>query len=349
MLVDDPYAPQQRYTADDLGQMAAAAQPPELTARSFLLFDEESQQVIFRQEETLPLPPASLTKLMTALLVFEQASLTDTVTIVAEDVVGGTSSTMGLRPGEVVTVEDLLWGLLVPSGNDAALALARHVSGSVDAFVQRMNERATELGLRQSRFANPHGLDADGQVSSAADLLAITQRLLGYPLFATIVATPRTTVAGHALRNTNELLGTLEGAVGVKTGTTSQAGQCLIARVERNGQKVLIVLLGSQDRYGEVAQLLDAFSSAYSYTPADPNALSMLNRMQMPDGRTLYLSAVGSPPSELTYRGNLFPFRAFRRLSPPPESDTWTSGAVAGVMEWWFGDRFAGTQQLIVR
>ncbi len=201
---------------------------------------------------------------------------------------------MGLTPGERLTVRDLLYGLLLVSGNDAAMTLASYVAGSPDAFVALMNQRAAELGLTASHFVNPHGLDAPGHVMSAADLLTATRAALAYDLFATIVATPQARVAGHFLVNRNELLATYVGADGVKTGTTDDAGECLVASASRAGLRAIAIVLGSRDRYADSRALLDHYFQHYMlFDPALPrNALS---RRRWPDGRVRELVVEAAP------------------------------------------------------
>ena len=176
---------------------------------------------------------ASTTKIMTALLVLEQANLNDVVTVFPAALVGEAS--MGLVAGESLTVEDLLWGLLLRSGNDAAAALAEHVAGSQQAFVDLMNQRAAELGLTSTHFANPHGLDAPDHYSSAEDLWRLAELAMANPAFRTMVATQSHEAAGRQLFNINELLGLYPGADGIKTGTSDAAGQCLVGSASQDG------------------------------------------------------------------------------------------------------------------
>jgi len=183
---------------------------------------------------------------------------------------------MGLQAGETLTIEELLYGLLIPSGNDAAVTLSYAVSGGVEPFVALMNETAAALGLQQTHFLNPHGLDPPGEssMSSTADLLVLAREALAYPLFARIVALESAEVAGHALVSTNDLLrmyprgkaGELEGD-GIKTGTTDEAGQCLVGSVSREGHRLIVILLGSPDRYADAAGLLDWASRRWAWGP----------------------------------------------------------------------------------
>ncbi len=231
-------------------------QPPAVGAKAALVIDLDSGQTLYAKKPNQPLPPASTAKLMTALVTVQHANVDDRVTVSAR-AAGTPGSRMGLVVGETLTVRDLLYGLLLPSGNDAAVALAEHVAGSQDAFVRMMNETGAALGLKNTTFANAHGLDDPKQVSTAADLAAMAKAAFAYPLLARIVATPTAQIAGRKLTNTNELLGVYQGADGVKTGTTDAAGECLVASVTRNGHRMLVVILGSGDRYADARTLLD--------------------------------------------------------------------------------------------
>lgn len=326
---------------------ASESAPSELTtvsAGSLLVFDVDAGRTLFEREATQPRPPASLTKLMTALLVLEANDLNTRVTVQGADLVGG--ATMGLQAGESLTVEQLLRGLLIPSGNDAAMALARHTAGDVETFVQRMNARAAELGLEQTHFVNPHGLDAAGHESSAADLLRLALELRIYPLFREITATESANVAGHSLQNTNELLGTFEGADGMKTGTTDRAGECLIASITRNGHTVLIVLLGSTDRYGDARTLYESYQDQFDWVDGGFGSTAALNRVRDGNGNIWYLRTAEPPLQILQQRWGEAPLQAFRRLELPPSGALWQPDMYAGVVEWRQGDTLIGTQAL---
>lgn len=252
--------------AEDIAAIQGTRQPPPLSASEALLADSETDQVLVAVNPDNPRPMASTTKLMTALLTLERSELGDRVVVSSGALVG--ESSMGLQAGEVVTVEDLLWGLLLNSGNDAAIALAEHVAGSVPEFVAMMNARAAELGLTSTHFANPHGMDAPEHHSSAYDLWRLAEATLAYPKFAEIVATQSRIVAGHPLWNSNELLGSYPGADGVKTGTTQLAGESLVASATRDGHRALAVILGSSARYADARALLDFYFSVFHWTQA---------------------------------------------------------------------------------
>lgn len=234
---------------------------PQAPAGAWLL--KLDGQVVAAHAADRPLPPASLTKLMTALLWLqsEDARPSDAVVTVSRRAAAASGSRAGLRAGERYRGSDLLAALLIASANDACLALAEHVAGSVESFVEAMNRAAQGLALRETRFANPCGHDAPGHVSSARDLLKLAELVLAEPRLRTLVAQPTLRLVplasrapaggsrGRILQNGNALLGRLPGTRGVKTGYTAAAGKCLIAFVERDGHQVLLVLLNARDRW----------------------------------------------------------------------------------------------------
>ena len=346
-LVDRDQAPSYRLTVGQQRQMVTAQQPPPVTSRAVLLYDVDADRVLMAQNATLALPPASLTKLLTALMILEEGNLDAKVQIQRGDLAPGAS--MGLQAGEVLTVEQLLWGLLIPSGNDAAMALARHSAGTVDVFVQRMNIRAQELGLEQTHFANPHGLDAPGHTSSAQDLLTLAKLNLQYPLFREIVATRSTTVAGHLLNNTNRLLSTFPGADGIKTGTTDAAGQCLVASITRGGHQVIAIVLGSGDRYGEVEAIYRRYQENYRWQQGwGRPGLTLADRLFDPQGKLWLLRPQGPPPEVFLPRWEQLRLTSYRRLQFPPLGQPWTAGMVVGQLEWRLGDEVLGVQPLVL-
>ncbi|MCC7328398.1 MAG: D-alanyl-D-alanine carboxypeptidase [Burkholderiales bacterium] len=208
------------------------------------------------------LPPASLTKMMTA-LVIEGLAQPDTEVVVSARAAKAGGARMGLKQGMRLRVADLVAGMLLRSANDACYALADHIDGGERRLVERMNDRARTMALTATHFRNPCGFDAPGQHSSAADLARIAEALLAQPTLAVLVAQPKLRVVsrdGQAfqLTNTNALIGRVPGARGVKTGFTDRAGHCLVGVVERDGVRVLIVLLNARDRWWDAAAMIDA-------------------------------------------------------------------------------------------
>ncbi len=273
--------------------MQQAQQAPTVQARAALMQDVASRTILWQQAEDTPLPMASVTKLMTVLVALETLSPDTIITVPQAAIVGNAS--MGLHAGQKISVRALLYGALLPSGNDAAMTLALAAAGSEQAFVARMNARATQWGLTQTHFANPHGLDAPAHHASARDLAALAQRALQQPLIAHIVRTPAIQIEGFALTNTNQLLGQYQGAYGVKTGTTDAAGQVLIAAARRPGQgDVLTVVLNSPDRYAETTTLLDFyFRNWQSRDVTLPH--DVLSQATGPDGHHYLLSTPQQP------------------------------------------------------
>lgn len=213
-------------------------------------------------------PPASLTKIMTALVALEGPWSPGALATVSPRAARATGTRLGLRAGERLAAGDLLAATLVASANDACLALAEHLAGTEGAFVERMNARAAALGLRATHFENACGHDAPGQRSSARDLLSLTRAALRHAevrRLAALEGESIRTVAGRtfALRTTNALLGQLDGARGVKTGYTPAAGRCVVALVQRGGSELLLVLLDAADRWWAAAGLVEkAFAEA---------------------------------------------------------------------------------------
>jgi D-alanyl-D-alanine carboxypeptidase (penicillin-binding protein 5/6) len=243
------------YPVNITGQPA-----PQLTAESILVIDLDSRAIIFQKNPDFKLAPASTTKMMTALVALDFYHPRQILTIDQPFKVG---RLMSLVPGEQIALENLLAGLLVQSGNDAAWALAQNYPGGFNAFVQAMNQKARDLNLEATSFKNPAGIDELDHFSTAHDLAVLATELIKNPLASQLVATPEITVTDvtgarkHLLTNVNELLGQVAGLKGIKTGWTTSAGECLIALVERNNQQVLSVVLGSQDRFSETQKIIN--------------------------------------------------------------------------------------------
>jgi serine-type D-Ala-D-Ala carboxypeptidase (penicillin-binding protein 5/6) len=233
-----------------------------VTAFSAAVIEEPCGAVLYSLNEDLRLPPASLTKMMTALLVSQSE---DPARIIESQIDGfilsleTDSTVMGLKIGDQLSVTDLLHGLLLRSGNDAALTLAAAVAGNTSDFVDMMNAKADELGLIDTHFENPHGLDADSHYSTAHDMATLGREVLKDPLLAGIVNTRTYTPnwdRGY-FDNINLLLTTYDGAIGVKTGYTDGAGQAIVGAAERNGRRLVISVMRSEDLYVDAGALLD--------------------------------------------------------------------------------------------
>jgi serine-type D-Ala-D-Ala carboxypeptidase (penicillin-binding protein 5/6) len=225
-------------------------------------------EIVWERDADTPRPPASLTKMMTALLLVEHDWDPAAQITVGAAAAKATGSRAGLKAGEVLSAQDLFTALLVSSANDACVALAEHAAGSTPAFVDRMNARAKELNLTATHFANPCGHDDPGQRSSAFDLAVLAEEAMGHPEIASTVARIQATIRTAkgrkiTLKTGNHLLGRCEGTYGVKTGFTPGAGKCLVAAVQRGRTKVLVVLLDAADRWWAAAGVIEmAFDEA---------------------------------------------------------------------------------------
>lgn len=222
-----------------------------ISAKSAIVIDQESGEAIFEKNPDIQLPPASTTKIMTGIIVLENSDLDDVVKISARTKEIGESS-IYLSEGEELRVEDLLYAMLVQSANDAAYALAEHVSGSEELFVALMNRKAAEIGAKSTKFKNSYGLDDEEHLTTARDLAMIASYAMQNDEFRKIVATKEKFIPweGHSDRklvNTNTLLGKVDYVTGIKTGYTDKAGLCMVISAEKNGKNLITVVLGSKD------------------------------------------------------------------------------------------------------
>jgi len=240
---------------------------PEITATSALVIDFRNDISLFEKNPNLKHFPASTTKLMTALTTLENCSPQTVVTV---DQIEKEGTQMGLDVGDRITVEHLLDGLLIASGNDAAYALANSCSDSYQHFMQSMNQKAKDLGMTNTHIVNPAGFDDNFQYSTAWDLTKLAKVAVANPLIAQIVATKSTVVTDfggnktYYLENVNKLLG-IDGVEGIKTGQTEGSLENLITKTTRNGNSIIVVILGSRDRFGETEQLIDWVFNNYQW------------------------------------------------------------------------------------
>ena len=249
--------------SDEIIETTNTNEEPKINARAAVIYDRKSKKIIWGKKENERRPMASTTKIMTAIVVLEHANLNDTVTVSKKS--GGTGgSRLGLKAGDKITVENLLYGLLLVSGNDAAVALAEYVGGSVEGFAKMMNEKAEELGLKDTHFVTPHGLDMQEHYTTALELAKMADYALNIKKFAQIVNTKNITISINGrnknLKNTNELLGNLYGVNGVKTGFTNGANRCLVTSVNRDGMNIITVVLGAdtkKDRTNDSVKLIE--------------------------------------------------------------------------------------------
>ncbi len=231
-----------------------------ISAECAILIDGETGRVLYEKQAEEKSLIASTTKIMTALVICEQTNVLDRVKI-PKEAVGIEGSSMYLKEGEVLTVQELLYGLMLQSGNDAAVALAIYCGGTVEGFTELMNDKAHRLGMTQSHFTNPNGLDSPGNYSTARDMAILTAYAMQNPIFAQTVSTKTITIGERCLRNHNKLLWQLEGANGVKTGYTNAAGRILISSVTRMGRQLIAVTFNAPDDWQDHKTLIeDGFS-----------------------------------------------------------------------------------------
>ena len=247
----------------------ASAQPPTVEAAAAVLVDTATGVVLFDRAMHERRPMASTTKIMTALVALESSQPDDLVTI-PETVTEADGSSLCLTPGERLTMHDLLAGLLIGSANDAAVAVAVHIGGSVEAFAESMNQRAQDLGATDTHFVNPHGLYARDHYSTASDLALLTRAAMNQPLFRELVATKVADISRQSpdgptrVINHNKLLWRADFVDGVKTGYVNQSGHCLVASGTREDWQLIAVVLDSPDMYADTLALLEYGFSTYS-------------------------------------------------------------------------------------
>ncbi len=256
-------------------QTAQAASLPQPVGEAALLMDARNGQVLYQKNAGLPMYPASTTKILTAIIALERSNLDEVVTV-SREAARVEGSAIGLQEGERLTMEDLLYALLLASANDAAVAIAEHVAGSVPAFAALMNEKARSIGARASSFRNPSGLPDPQHYTTAYDLALIARYAMQNPTFRTIVSTRLKQIQRpdadrskgppqEHIWNHNRLLSRYEGAIGVKTGYTVEAGQCLVGAARRDERELIAVILNSQGAavYSDVQALLNYGFSAF--------------------------------------------------------------------------------------
>jgi len=246
----------------------------EITASGSAILDLDSGVFLYKRNADMLFAPASTTKILTALVALDRFSLDDVLTVRS---LVNDGQVIGLVTGERMTLENLLYGMLVSSGNDAAWVIADNYPGGIEAFVAAMNEKARHLHLLKSSFTNPVGYDDPRHKMTPEDLARLAAVALSDKTVAKIVAIPQITVSDvthsrfHSLRNVNELLGKIPGVGGMKTGWTEEAGENLVTLIERDGHRLILVLLHSDDRFGETEKLINWIFTNYQWEEFSPS------------------------------------------------------------------------------
>lgn len=273
---------------------------PAVSSAGAILIDAASGQTLYEKNARQRFFPASTTKTLTAIVALERGRLSDIATV-SERAWGTEGTSAYLEPGEQLTLEQLLYGLMLPSGNDAAIAIAEQIAGSVPDFVELMNQKAKALGALDSHFANPHGLHDPEHYASPRDLALIARYGLANPTFARIVSTKEYTLPGRSkprpFVNHNRLLWSYDGAIGVKTGYTPEANHTLVAAAERGGQRLIAVLMNGEKNgvFADAARLFDFGFAAFS-TQEIVSPGAELGRVTVRDGAHADVAAVTAGP-----------------------------------------------------
>ena len=283
----------------------------ELTARAAVLMDAATGRILYQKEADLRLPPASTTKVVTAILALESGRKLSESLTVSKEATRVPASKLYLRPGQSLSIEELLYGIMLASANDASVVLAEGLAGSVERFAELMTKKAHDVGATNSHFTNPHGLTAPDHYSTAKDLAVLFRYAMKNATFREIVQTKFSSVSTSAVvrkkvvprrisvRNHNRLLWGFDGAVGGKTGYTHAAQKCFVGAVQRNGVTLIVAILGARDQWGDTKRLIEYGFENYDTlkTPASPAGKSTLNEQQV-GVRTDRLTAVTVVPQE---------------------------------------------------
>ena len=255
-----------------------------LSAEKAILMDGMTGSVLYEKNADSQSLIASTTKIMTALIICEQCNVLDRMRI-PKEAVGIEGSSMYLREGEVLTLQELLYGLMLRSGNDAAVALAIYCGGTVECFAELMNDKARVLGMTESHFVNPNGLDAPDHYSTAKDLAILAAYAMDNPIFRKTVSTKNVKVGERSLTNHNKLLWRVDGADGVKTGYTKAAGRILVSSATRGGRRLIAVTINAPDDWNDHAGLLETGFSRYEVSRII-TAGDVLGMVQIAGGQT---------------------------------------------------------------
>lgn len=269
---------------------------PVLNAKAAVIYDRKTKEIIWGKNENEKKAMASTTKIMTAIVVLEKGNLSDVVTISKKAANTG-GSRLKINTNDKVSVLDLLYGLMLRSGNDAAVALAEYVGGSIEGFAKLMNKKAIEIGLKNTHFVTPHGLDNIEHYTTAYELAVLTDYAMQNEKFSKIVNTKNTTISingvARNIYNTNELLGTLNGVNGVKTGFTNNAGRCLVTSCTRNGNQIITVVLGcdaKKYRTSDSIKLIEYAFKNYTRVNIEEKVKIEFEKWKQINGKRIYIS-----------------------------------------------------------
>lgn len=308
--------------------------PPETNGKAVVLMDASSGRVLYERNSHLQLPPASVTKIMTALLVVENGDLDKNV-VVSEHAADTPEATIYLEPGETLSRIELLYGAMLPSANDAATVLAESVSGNEESFIELMNKRADQLGMKDTHYCNPHGLNAKEHYSSAYDLALLAKQALSNQVFAEVVGTKQKSIPwasrdeDRVLINQNRLLYRYDGAIGVKTGYTTEAGNCVVGAARKGNMTLIAVSLNSPTVYDDLQKMLDyGFENYQMVALGDRKQFSGEAEVIAGEIKTVPFTAAGN--LMVAAKENEIPYLSFAVVSQPKVEAPVKKGDVLG-------------------
>lgn len=264
--------------SETIAQTNETLESSSINSRSCIVFDRNSHMILYGKNENKQVKMASTTKIMTSLIIIENYNLSETIEV-SRKAAGTGGSRLGLKAGDKITINDLLYGLMLCSGNDAAVALAEYAGGDIQGFADMMNKKALDLGLTNTHFESPHGLDSDGHYTTAYELALLSDYALKNETFLKIVNTKNYTVSINGypknLSNTNELLGYLNGVYGVKTGFTNGANRCLVTACKRGDMDIICVVLGADSKKFRTQDSIKLIEYAFkNFTYVNANELA---------------------------------------------------------------------------
>ena len=287
--------------------------PSAINSRSCIIYDRNSHMVLYSKNENKTVKMASTTKIMTSLIIIENCDLSETVEVSKKSASTG-GSRLGLKTGDKITIKDLLYGLMLCSGNDAAIALAEYAGEDVTGFVRLMNDKANQLGLKDTHYESPHGLDSDNHYTTAYELAVLTDYALKNKTFLQIVGTKNYTITinGYSknISNTNELLGNLTGVYGVKTGFTNGANRCLVTACKRNNMDIICVVLGADTkrfRTQDSIKLIEYAFKNFTYINANDLAIDYFENWKNENLKYLTINKSSSTSFKLEVKASKTP------------------------------------------
>ena len=338
-------------TATDVRAVGAKIASPEISAEAAILLDWNSGRILYARNPHLPKHMASTTKIMTAIIALERGKMDEEV-ITSPRAANTGGSSIWLEEGEKKTLEELVYGLMLRSGNDAAVAIGEHISGSVESFAELMTRRAKELGAKNTSFRNPHGLHDPEHYTTAYDLSVIAAHAMGLKEFRSIISTLSKTISwpGHPwsryLYNQNKLFDLYEGAEGIKTGWTTPAGRCFVGSAERNGRRLISVVLNAPQMWEDTTALLDYGFDSFSNTNLVKDG-QFFKSVAVADGLQKKIKAVAGG----NYYYPLQPLEedkiTYRFVLNEPLKAPLKKGERIGELEVYFEDEIAGVVDLL--